>query len=81
MTVIHLEPQTKLTRADGNSLNKLLSPAICANHQGQVCLLNELVHRVLQVEMQKRELGPSDWRCWIKPTRTGAYSCVLMDKA
>lgn len=55
--VIQLELWSKLTCADSNSLNKLLPPAVCANHQGQVCLLNELVHRVLWMEMQRRELG------------------------
>lgn len=76
-TVIHLEPPSKLTGADSDSLNELLPPAVCANHQGQVRLLNELVHRVLWMERQRRELGAVG----LKPAGTRAHSHALTEKA
>lgn len=79
MIVIHLELWPKLTRADSNGLNKLLPPAVCANHQGQVRLLNELVHCVLWMEMQSTELGAGD--NGLKPTSASAYSHVFMEAA
>lgn len=38
----------RLTCADRDGANKLLPPAAAPNHQGQVCLLDQLVHRALQ---------------------------------
>lgn len=77
--VIHLELWPKLTRADGNGLDKLLPPAVRANHQGQVRLLNELVHRVLCMEMQRRGLGAAGtgWQ----PPSASAYGHVFMEQA
>lgn len=38
----------RLTCADRDGANKLLPPAAAPDHQGQVCLLDQLVHRALQ---------------------------------
>lgn len=46
--VIYNMQRKALTSTDSDSFNELFSPAVCPNHKGQVCLLNEFVHGTLE---------------------------------
>lgn len=46
--VIYNMHRKALTRTDSDSFNELLSPAVCSNHKGEVCLLNKFVHSTLE---------------------------------
>lgn len=45
----------RLTCADRDGANKLLPPAAAPHHQGQVCLLDQLVHRALWTRKHNTE--------------------------
>lgn len=46
---VYTHTYTELTCADSDGLNKLFPPGVCADHQRQVGLLNELVDGALPI--------------------------------